>query len=70
MFIVETSSAKAARKMSVVMALALPLTASFGLLLTMHFYATPRARAPGGFRLFGFPRPQKTPRPALEELAP
>jgi hypothetical protein len=35
-FIVESSSAKAGRKMSVLMALALLVTGSFGLLLTMQ----------------------------------
>jgi hypothetical protein len=53
MFIVESSSATAARKMSFVIG----EHASVGLFFTMHFYVKPRVPAPAGFRLFGFPRP-------------
>jgi hypothetical protein len=59
MFVVESSSAKAARKMSVLMAVVLLATTSLGVLLTMHFYVKPRAPVPPGFRFFGFPRPKK-----------
>jgi hypothetical protein len=59
MFIVESSSAKAARKMGILMAVAFALTASFGVLLTMHFYVRPSAPQPPGWRFFGFPRPRR-----------
>ncbi len=54
MFIVETNSAKAAKKMSILMGIAFALTASFGPLLTMHIYVKPSPPAQSG--LFGFPR--------------
>jgi hypothetical protein len=57
MFILESKTARAARKMSVLMAIAFVLTASFGLLLTMHIYVRSSRAAPRGFRILGFPRP-------------
>jgi hypothetical protein len=56
MFVVQTSGAKACRKMSVLMGITLALTASVGALLTLHVYARPGRAAPTGFRLLGFPR--------------
>jgi hypothetical protein len=54
MFIVESRSGRAARKMSYLMAFVLLLAP--GALLTMHFYIRPRPPAPPGWRVFGFPR--------------
>jgi hypothetical protein len=56
MFIIETSTAKAAKKTSIVMEILFVLTASFGVFLTMHIYVKPSSAAPRGFRVFGFPR--------------
>jgi hypothetical protein len=56
MFIVETRSAKVARKTSIFVAIGLALTGSFGALLTMHFYSRPKGPQPIGWRVFGFPR--------------
>jgi hypothetical protein len=56
MFIVETNSAKAAKKMSILMGIAFALTASFGPLLTMRIYVKPSPPAQPGLRVFGFPR--------------
>jgi multisubunit Na+/H+ antiporter MnhG subunit len=56
MFVIETKNAKAAKKMSVVMGIAFALSASFGLLLTMHTYVKPSPAPARGFRVFGFPR--------------
>ena len=39
------------------MAIAFVLTASFGLLLTMHIYVRPSRAVPRGFRILGFPSP-------------
>ena len=54
MFIVESQSSRAARKMSYLMAIVLLLAP--GALLTMHFYIRPRPPSPPGWRIFGFPR--------------
>lgn len=60
MFIIELRSAKAARKMSWLMAVGSVLglffiNAGLGLLLTMHFYIKPSERPPHkGLRIFGF----------------
>jgi hypothetical protein len=59
MFIVESKSSRAARKMSFVMFVALLLLKSFGGILTMRFYVKPKAPAPPGFRFLGFPRPKR-----------
>jgi hypothetical protein len=56
MFVVHTSGAKACRKMSVLMGIALAITGSFAAILTLHVYARPGRAAPTGFRLLGFPR--------------
>ena len=56
MFIVESKSSRAARKMSFVIAVALLLVGSFGGVLTMHFYVRPKPPEPPGWRFFGFPR--------------
>jgi hypothetical protein len=56
MFVVQTSGAKASRKTSILMGLALALTGSFAGLLTLHVYTRPGRAAPTGFRLLGFPR--------------
>jgi hypothetical protein len=55
MFVIESSSAKAAHKMSVLMAIvAFFITLSFGALLTMHFFVKQsRQRVPKGLRIFG-----------------
>jgi hypothetical protein len=55
MFIVESESSRAARKMSYLMFIVL-LLAVPGTLLTMHFYIRPRLPSPPGWRIFGFPR--------------
>ena len=57
MFIVESGSARAARKASRWMLFAFLLTGA-GALLTMHFYIKPRKPIPLGFRILGFPRPK------------
>jgi hypothetical protein len=64
MFIIETSTAKAAKKTSIIMGVLFVLTASFGVLLTMHIYVKPSPASPRGFRLLGFPRarPPTAPR--------
>jgi hypothetical protein len=54
MFIVESQSSQAARKMSCLMAIVLLLAP--GALLTMHFYIRPRPPSPRGWRIFRFPR--------------
>jgi hypothetical protein len=54
MFIVESQSSRAARKMSYLMAIVLLLAP--GALLTMHFYIRPRPPSPPGWRIFGFLR--------------
>jgi hypothetical protein len=59
MFIVESKSNRAARKMSFVMAGALLFLKSFGGILTMHFYVNPKPPVPSGFRFLGFPRPKR-----------
>jgi hypothetical protein len=56
MFIIESNTAKAAKKMSILMGIAFAVTASFGVLLTMHIYVKPSPPIPRGFRVFGFPR--------------
>jgi hypothetical protein len=56
MFVIETSTAKAAKKISIVMGILFVLTASFGALLTMHIYVKPSPASPRGFRFLGFPR--------------
>jgi hypothetical protein len=43
MFIIESNTAKAAKKMSILMGIAFAVTASFGVLLTMHIYVKPHA---------------------------
>jgi hypothetical protein len=53
MFVIETEESNAARKMSVVLIIATALTASFGVLLTLHTYVRPQPRVEG-FRVFGF----------------
>ena len=60
MFILQTKSSNAARKMSYLMLVAGLLTGAYGigLLLTMHFYVRPGEPAPAGTRLFGFPAPR------------
>jgi H+/gluconate symporter-like permease len=55
MFIVTSSNARAAKKMSIPMGIALAL-AGFGGFLTMHVYVKPSPSAPNGFRIFGLPR--------------
>jgi len=55
MFIVESNTAKAAKKMSILMAILFALTTLIGPLFTMHIYVKPRP-VPRGFRIFGFPR--------------
>ena len=62
MFIVETGTSKAAKKMNVVMGIALAFTGSFGALFTLHIYVKPSPPVAPGFRIFGFPRGR--PRPA------
>jgi hypothetical protein len=53
MFVVGLSNAKAARKMSILMAVACLVTGSFGLLLTMHFIVNPSRRpTPKGLRFW------------------
>jgi hypothetical protein len=59
MFVVESSSARAARKMSVLMVIILLAITSLGVLLTMHFYTKPRGSVAPGLRFFGLPRPNK-----------
>jgi hypothetical protein len=56
MFVVESGKAKAAKKMSWVMAIACLLHGSLGALLTLHTYVRPSRPAAPGFRIFGFPR--------------
>jgi len=56
MFVIETRSSKAARKMSILMGIAMALSGSFGALLTLHMYVKPSPAAAPGFRIFGFPR--------------
>jgi hypothetical protein len=58
MFIVESRSAKAARKSSRLMFFALLLFAGPWVLGTMHFYIKPRKPIPPGFRILGLPRPK------------
>jgi hypothetical protein len=55
MFIVESESSRAARKMSYLMFIVLLLTVP-GALLVMHFYIRPRPPSAPGWRIFGFPR--------------
>jgi hypothetical protein len=54
MFVVESQSSRAARKMSYLMAIVLLLAP--GALLTMRFYIRPRPPSPPGWRIFGLPR--------------
>ncbi len=56
MFVLESRAAKGARRMSILVGIALAITGSFGLLLTLHVYVKPSPPAPPGFRIFGFPR--------------
>jgi hypothetical protein len=56
MFVVQTSGAKACRKMSVLMGFAFVVIGSFAVIFTLHVYARPGRAAPTGFRLLGFPR--------------
>lgn len=56
MFVMETQSAKVARKAGIMAAIAFVLTGSFGVLLTMHIYVKPSRPQPTGLRFFGFPR--------------
>jgi len=60
MFVVESTSAKAARKASRLMFFVFLFTGA-GALFTMHFYVKPRKAIPPGFRIFGFPRPKQAP---------
>jgi hypothetical protein len=59
MFIVESQSSRAARKMSFLMMALFVVTASFGALLTMHFFKNPSLPSPTGFRILGFPRTKR-----------
>jgi hypothetical protein len=59
MFIVETTSARPARKIAIFMAVVFAITGSFGALFTMHFYVKPSRPAPKGARFLGFPRPAR-----------
>jgi hypothetical protein len=55
MFVIESGSAKAARKMSVLMVIGFILTGKFGAGFTMHFYRRPSGKpARKGARIFGF----------------
>jgi hypothetical protein len=56
MFVVQTNGAKACRKMSVLVGVALAIAGSFAGILTLHVYTRPGRAAPTGFRLLGFPR--------------
>jgi hypothetical protein len=60
MFVVESKSSNAARKMSYLMLVASLAAGMYGigLLLTMHFYVRPGKPAPARARLFGFPAPR------------
>jgi hypothetical protein len=54
MFILESKTAKAAKKMSILMGTAFVLTASFGAILTMHIYVKPSPPSSAWFSNFGF----------------
>jgi hypothetical protein len=58
MFIVESRSAKAARKASRLMFFTLLVLGSPWVLGTMHFYIKPRKPIPPGFRILGLTRPK------------
>jgi hypothetical protein len=59
MLIVETKSGNAARKWFYCMLVACLVTGSYGLLLTMHFYARPQQLpVPQGVRFFGLTGPR------------
>jgi hypothetical protein len=53
MFVIETEASNAARKMSVVMIIALAISGGMASLLTLHTYVRPKPRVEG-FRVFGF----------------
>ena len=53
MFIVESKSDRAVRKMSRLMFFVALLGRGFGYILTMHFYVEPRPPEPPGLRFFG-----------------
>jgi hypothetical protein len=56
MFIVETNTANATKKLSILMGIVFVLGGSFSALFTMHLYVK-RSPAPRpGFRILGFPR--------------
>jgi hypothetical protein len=57
MFVLETKGSAAARKSGILMMIALGLTGSWGLMLTLHTYVRPSPPPPPGLRIFGFPRP-------------
>jgi hypothetical protein len=56
MFIVETNTPRADKKMSILMGILFVLFGSFGALFTMHIYVKRAPAPPPGFRIFGFPR--------------
>lgn len=66
MFVVQSGASRAARKVSILMGIVLPLTGSLGALFTLHVYARPSKPPPRGFRIFGFPR-AKTDRKRVEQ---
>jgi hypothetical protein len=60
MFVVESDSARAARKASRLMFFALlVLIGGPYVVSSMHFYIKPRKPIPPGFRILGFPRPKQ-----------
>lgn len=56
MFVHVSSTARAAKKTSILMGIWFALSGSIALLLTMHVYVKRSNPPPPGFRFFGFPR--------------